>query len=301
MPAVKKPLTAPVRAKKAPGKKAAKTATARRAPRPLRQWLYRRRRTILQGAAVAGILAGLGWTGYWSIENEVPARTMAMISQTIDEASRAAGLTVTEVVVVGRRRTARDDISMALGVNRDDPILSLDMSAALEKLESLGWVNHASITRRLPGEVHVHLVERKPFALWQKNKRLVLIDRDGVEITSKNLGRFASLPTVVGRDAPEHVADLFDILAAEPELFARVAAAVRIAGRRWDVRLANDIVIRLPEDNPLAGWKRLAALQRDHAILGRDLAAIDLRLEDRLIVRLGAKAAKLRRAPGNNT
>ena len=301
MPAIKKPLTAPKRARKSPVKKSAAKSTARRAPRPFRQWLYRRRRTLSQGVAVLGILAGLGWTGYWSMENDVPARTMTMLGQAVDDASHAAGLTVNEVVVVGRHRTSRKDISRALGVKRDDPILALDMTGALERLEALGWVDSADITRRLPGDVHVHLVERKPFALWQRNKHLVLIDRDGVAITDKKLGRFASLPTVVGRDAPTHVADLFDVLATEPELFSRVSAAVRIAGRRWDIRLANDIVIRLPEDSAAQGWRRLAVLQREHAILGRDLAAIDLRLEDRLIVRLGAKAAKLRRAPGNNT
>ncbi|MBT6386186.1 MAG: FtsQ-type POTRA domain-containing protein, partial [Alphaproteobacteria bacterium] len=227
MPAIKKPLTAPKRARKSPVKKSAAKSTARRAPRPFRQWLYRRRRTLSQGVAVLGILAGLGWTGYWSMENDVPARTMTMLGQAVDDASHAAGLTVNEVVVVGRHRTSRKDISRALGVKRDDPILALDMTGALERLEALGWVDSADITRRLPGDVHVHLVERKPFALWQRNKHLVLIDRDGVAITDKKLGRFASLPTVVGRDAPTHVADLFDVLATEPELFSRVSAAVR--------------------------------------------------------------------------
>jgi len=313
MPALGKPLTAPARprktpvkktpAKKTPVKKARATAnsSARRAPRPFRQWLFHRRRSLLQAGAVLGIIAGLGWGGYWSVANDVPARTLALASDTFDKVTHAAGLTVREVVVVGRRRAAREDIFRALGVQRDDPILSLHMTDARDRLEALGWVHSATITRRLPGDVHVHLIERRPFALWQKNKRLVLIDREGVQITSRNLGRFSSLPTVVGRDAPEHVGALFDILATEPELFGRVAAAVRVAGRRWDIRLGNDIVVRLPEDSPAQGWKRLAALQRDHAILGRDLAAIDLRLEDRLIVRLGAKAAKLRRQPGNNT
>jgi cell division protein FtsQ len=300
MPAVKKNLTAPRRTPKAPAR-ASKKATTRRAPRPLRQWLYRRRRTMMQAVAVLGIIAGLGWAGYWSMVNQVPARVLAAMNDSVDKASLAAGLIVTEVVVVGRRRTAREDISRALGVRRNHPILSLGMTNARDRLEALGWVQSATITRRLPGEVHVHLVERRPFAIWQKNRKLVLIDREGVEITRKNLGRFSSLPSVIGRDAPQHVGALFDVLATEPELFDRVAAATRIAARRWDVRLANDIVIRLPEDNPARGWKRLAALQREHAILGRDLAAIDLRLEDRLIVRLGAKAAKLRRQPGNNT
>jgi cell division protein FtsQ len=248
--------------------------------------------------AVAGSLAG-GVT--WMILADLPARGLAALDRSILQGMASAGLTVDEVVVVGRVETSRADIARALGVRRGDPILRVDIQAARLRLEKLGWVQGATITRRLPGDLHVHLKERRPFALWQKNGRLVLIDRNGAPITSKGLERFAALPVVVGRGAPQHVGALFDALGAQPQLFARVAAVVRIADRRWDIRFANGIVARLPEANAAQGWRRLADLEAKHNLLGRDLVAIDLRLADRLIVRLSVNAAKRRRQPGKNT
>jgi cell division protein FtsQ len=281
----------------------AKPVKTRKAPprRSIGKWLVTHRRRVMWTCLVSATLGVLTGAVIWTIRNDVPQRLLAAIDQTVLQGMQKAGLIVDDVVVVGRVETSRKDIAMALNVRRGDAILGVDIEAARQNLEKLGWVQSATITRRLPGDLHVHLKERRPFALWQKKGRLVLIDRDGVAITARRLERFRALPVVVGRSAPQHVGALFDALARQPELFSRVVAAVRIADRRWDIRFNNDIVARLPEDSVSAGWSRLAALEAKHKILARDLEAIDLRLEDRLIVRLSARAAERRRQPGNNT
>jgi cell division septal protein FtsQ len=49
-----------------------------------------------------------------------------------------------------------------------------------------------------------------------------------------------------------------------------------------------------------AAWSLLARLEREQSLLARDISVIDMRLPDRLVVRLGP-AAELRRQPGNDT
>jgi cell division protein FtsQ len=83
----------------------------------------------------------------------------------------------------------------------------------------------------------------------------------------------------------------------EPELRTRVSTAVRVHDRRWNLRLDDSIDVRLPEQNAAAAWAELARAQRDHGVLGRDVAVIDLRLPDRLVVRTTSEAAP-KRAPG---
>ena len=282
---------------KSPAKRTRKAAPRR----SFGKWMLTYRRRLLWTALVVSTIAAVGGGVTWMIRTDVPGKVLAAIDRSVLEGMTAAGLTINDVVVVGRVQTSRDDIAKALGVRRGDAILRADIHTARLRLEKLGWVQTATITRRLPADLHVHLKERKPFALWQKKGRLILIDRDGASITVKGLGRFNKLPVVVGRHAPQHVAALFETLGNHPELFGRVAAAVRIADRRWDIRFENGIVARLPEQNIAESWNRLAGLQAKHDILARDLAAIDLRLEDRLIVRLSAKAAKRRNQPGKNT
>jgi cell division protein FtsQ len=142
----------------------------------------------------------------------------------------------------------------------------------------------------MPGIVQVRLVERVPMALWQHAGRFVLIDRHGAQIETHEVGRFNKLPHIVGEDAGRAAGDLLRMLSAEPELQARVTAAVRVAGRRWNLRLDSGQDVMLPEENAAAAWTQLAALEREQSVLARDLKVIDMRLPDRLTLKLNPSA-----------
>lgn len=75
------------------------------------------------------------------------------------------------------------------------------------------------------------------------------------------------------------------MLAAAPELEKRVDAAVRVGGRRWNIRMDNGVYIWLPETGARDAWGSLVRLEREHGLLEQDLVAIDLRFPGRLIVR----------------
>jgi len=64
-----------------------------------------------------------------------------------------------------------------------------------------------------------------------------------------------------------------------------VKAAVRVGGRRWNLRLKGGIDVRLPENNTAAAWNRLAKYEKSHQVLERNIRILDLRIPDRLIVR----------------
>ena len=137
----------------------------------------------------------------------------------------ASGLVVQDVTVEGRTETAGADLLAALGVKRGDLLLEFDPDAARARIEQLGWVRSAMVSRQLPDGIHVEVTERRPFALWQSANRLSLIDREGAVITDRGLGQFSTLPMVVGTDAAPHAGALLDMLAQVPALSARVRAA----------------------------------------------------------------------------
>jgi cell division protein FtsQ len=218
------------------------------------------------------------------------------------------GLVVTDIQVDGRSTTDRETILAALDAHYGTPILAVNPSRAKQQLEALPWVRSAAIERRLPGTLYVHLVERRPLAVWQHDGKHELIDRDGTVIPVTDLSRFAKLPTVVGGDpARRGAAQLLDLLANEPSLAARVTAAVLVGDRRWNVRIDNQIDVMLPEDDMAGAWAKLAQLERNNRVLQRDVETIDLRLPDRLVMRVNdpsskdAPAAKKPHAPGKNT
>ena len=49
--------------------------------------------------------------------------------------------------------------------------------------------------------------------------------------------------------------------------------------------------LRSAETGTAAAWRHFARLEREHGLLGRDIIAIDLRLPDRLVVRMAPGAA----------
>ena len=242
------------------------------------------RRKFATAAIALAVLAG-GGGGYVLWREGHGAKWAAEGRVALVAGAAEIGFRVDEVLVVGRAETAHGDLLAALALARGSPIFAFDADAARARLEALPWVRRASVTRMLPATVVVRIEEREPLALWQHQGRFALIDREGHVILRQGLERFGGLPVVVGEDAPPHASAILATLASEPELMKRVTAAVRVGGRRWNVRLDGTIDVRLPEDGAGAAWKRLAEYERTQGLLGRDVRILDLRLPDRLIVR----------------
>lgn len=248
----------------------------------LRRWLSHPAARI--GAAALFFAVALGgptwlWRSGWVASALVGAERTAI------SASVSIGLTVQEILLEGRTHTPRVLIKRAVGLDRGDPIMGFDPESVRRRLEAISWVRSATVARRLPGIVHVRIVERRPMALWQRGRSLTLIDAEGVAITEGKLDAFKGLLVIAGRDAPSHTPDLLAMLAKQPALRKRARAAVRVGARRWNLRLDNGIDVRLPEYDAPAALARLARLDRRHGLLDRDIDAIDLRLPDRLILR----------------
>lgn len=253
-------------------------------PSRLRIWVKRRRsllRPALYGAAALGALGVV----VMAVRAVDPAGRVRGIAESFSGIGEGLGLEVQQVILEGRRNTPTDMIRAALGVARGDPMLEFSPEAARARIETIAWVQTAHVERRLPGTILVRIEERRPFAIWQNSGRFVIIDREGRVVASDGLDQFGPLPLLVGTGADTMGAALHDMLKAQPEVADRVQAMVRIHERRWNLRLHNGTDVLLPEGAEAAAIQRLAELQREARLLDRPLAAIDLRLPDRLVLR----------------
>ena len=73
-----------------------------------------------------------------------------------------------------------------------------------------------------------------------------------------------------------------------------VRASVFVGERRWNLRMKNGVEVRLPEAGAAAALERLAGLDAQTKLTTRDITIIDLRLPDRVTVRLSDAAAQAR-------
>jgi cell division protein FtsQ len=253
-------------------------------PSRLRIWVKRRRslvRPMIYGTLGLGALAVV----VLAVRAVDPAGRMRGAAESVAGLGETLGLTVQQVILEGRRNTPTDMIRAALGVSRGDPILDFSPEAARARIETIAWVQRAHVERRLPGTILVRIEERRPFAIWQNNARFVIIDREGRVVAADGLDQFGPLPLLVGAGADAAGPALYDTLRREPEVAERVQAMVRIHERRWNLRLHNGTDVLLPEGAEPAAIQRLAELQREARLLDRPLAAIDLRLPDRMVLR----------------
>lgn len=264
---------------------------------PPRPW---RRRMLVAGAVLVPTVA-LATSIAWYLHSGTAETHWDRARSGAVDASVAIGLSVGDVLATGRQETSVDALRAALSVDRGDPILLVDLTAARQAIEDLPWVRTARIQRRLPDTLIVTLEERAPLALWQRGGRVSLIDADGIVLTETGLGRFADLPLVVGTDAPEHAPALLALVAGEPSVAAHLRAGVRVSNRRWDLELDNGVVLRLPEEGVADALARLARVEAEDALLDRDIVSIDLRLPDRLVIQTSPIASELRLLPEEST
>ncbi|MEZ5668791.1 MAG: FtsQ-type POTRA domain-containing protein [Alphaproteobacteria bacterium] len=250
-------------------------------------------RWVDRWARIAGFalaLCVIGGSVAYAVRSDLPARLSEQVADVGGYAVQQAGFQVGDVLVSGRTHTELEALRIAIGLNRGDPILDMDPESIRTRIESLAWVRSAEVVRQLPDIIRIRLVERVPFALWQRNGRVAVVDEEGVILPATGSESEASLPIVIGEHAPDHAPHLFAILSQEPELSRRVRAATWIDDRRWTVRLDSGIDVLLPADRPAEAWARLARLEAEHMLLERDVVAIDLRQDDRLTVELSDDA-----------
>ena len=211
--------------------------------------------------------------------------SLVTMRERLGAATAASGLRVNDIVIEGRANTPESLLRAAIGVNIGDAILGFSLEDTRANIEKIPWVEHATVERRLPGTLVINLQERRPFAIWQNQGKRVLVDRTGQVVADQNVQQFPHLPLIVGQGAPAAASDLLDALQNRPALAEKVSASVRVGERRWNLRMTNGTDVMLPEGHEVAMLDRLIKLQQEHAVLDRPLAAIDLRLPDRMVFR----------------
>ena len=198
------------------------------------------------------------------------------------------GFAVHDGMVVGRAQVDRNELMQQLAVQKGDPMIGFNLRDASVRLKTITWINEARIEKRWPNKIIVQLTERVPLALWQRKGQLSLIDRDGQVLDTKDLTQFQKLPVLVGDTAPAHASPIFYGLLKYPDLYKQVSALSWIGDRRWDIYLKNNIIIKLGEvTEDFSINEQLASLQQMQAqqnLFDRNIAVIDLRLPDRVIV-----------------
>ncbi len=162
------------------------------------------------GLTVVGLIgAFMLWSGgYIGLMGE-------HIGRSVDRTAVAAGFEVRRITAKGFENANEAEILSALGPVIGSSILKFDPYAAQARVEDLGWVRSAAVSRLWPDTVHVSVRERAPAAVWQLSGAMHLIDQNGAVIREVDAYEYSNLPLIVGAGAPASASGMLQALRGE--------------------------------------------------------------------------------------
>lgn len=208
----------------------------------------------------------------------------------------SVGFDVEAVTISGHRFMKEQDILDVLGLEPGVSLVTFNVAAAHETLLREPWIDSASVRKIYPGKLQISLQERQPFAIWQRGQNKSIIDSDGLVLDDYDPEIYQGLPFLVGHGAQRKGGEFLSILAEFPQISNRVLATMLRSERRWDILLDNQVTVKLPERNLRDALTELVLLETENDILSKDLVSIDMRIPDRLVMRLSDDAMVNRQA-----
>lgn len=209
-----------------------------------------------------------------------------------------AGFTVSGYQIVGLNHMNRavidnvvtDELHHAAAEAGSDkaPQALVNVAEIRKRLLGFGWIRDARVSHRLPDSLAIDIVERAPAALWQNQGQLALIDSEGVVLDHVPVDKMPDLPLLIGPAANGNEQQITRLMSAVPTLKPQLASATWVGGRRWDLNFQSGETVALPEgeDAARAALVKFARLDKESGLLGRGIVRFDLRVANKMIVRL---------------
>jgi cell division protein FtsQ len=225
---------------------------------------------------------------------DIPAKAQRAAGSAVGR----AGFTVSGYQIVGLSHMNRalidgvvtDELHRAAAEAGSEkaPQALVNAAAIRNRLMGFGWIKDARVSHRLPDTLVIDIVERTPAALWQNEGQLALIDNEGVVLDRVPVDKMPDLPLLIGPGANGQEEQLGRLMAAVPTLKPQLASATWVGGRRWDLNFQSGETVALPEgeDAAKAALVKFTRLDKESGLLGRGIVRFDLRVPDKMIVRL---------------
>lgn len=200
---------------------------------------------------------------------------------------------VNSMAINGASGGITEDIREILPLEFPISSFDLELDQMREIISGLDAVRTAELRIRQGGVLQIDVTERVPVALWRRGGGLELLDRKGVHVgpVAARADR-PDLPVIAGDGADAHVPEAVALIRAAAPLASRLRGLERMGERRWDVVLDRNQRIMLPEEGAVHALERAIAMDQAVDMLGRDIAAVDLRLPRRPTMRLNAGAVE---------
>ncbi|MDR1207969.1 MAG: FtsQ-type POTRA domain-containing protein [Holosporales bacterium] len=252
-----------------------------------------RRKTLIvwiTSGAIGGLLACFLFFGSAYLPRDfVDACSFASLT-------KKCSLCLNDVVVFGRYRSTSEDVLAAVAIKKGESIFSCDIRSIRSRLMYLTWVADATVRRSICGELYIYLTEREPIAVYHNGTRLFLVDRLGTLIDAEIDPCFRGLPVLYGKNAEKFAFEILEKIQPYKSVRVNIATMSLIKERRWNLKLVNGVIVKLPAQNIAQALNMLSKLVNGGHISSGDIVSVDLRSDRRIFLQLSdaGKAYRLK-------
>lgn len=220
-----------------------------------------------------------------------------------DPRFRIAG--ASDIQATGLTEVSRSEMLPVFGEDIGRNVFFVPLDQRRKQLESISWIEHATVMRVLPDQIRVNVVERQPVAFTREGQQIGLVDADGVLLAMPAAAMAAhhySFPVITGIDGGDPAASR----RARMAVYQRMMGDLDSTGQHYSQQISEidltdpedarvlmpeqgaDILAHFGEDNFLERYKRYKAHVAEWRQQYPNLAAVDLRYDQQVVLQMAS-------------
>jgi len=189
-------------------------------------------------------------------------------------------LSVKEVTVTGLENEENLTISKKIKNLKLDNIYLINKKYFNTLLDSNKLVEKYFIFKRYPSSLNIYIDKTRFLAKISKNGKIYYLGSNGKLIENENSNN--ELPFVFGNPEIVEFFNIKKIIDESQISFEEIESLYFFLSKRWDLKLRNNIIIKLSNDNTKEGLKIASEFLYNNEF--KDIKIIDARIKNQIIL-----------------
>ena len=199
-------------------------------------------------------------------------------SELIQEYSNKYNYNLKKIQVTGLTNLNKDEILIFFNKFKNNSIFLVSVKEISNEIKKNKWIQEVNIRNDYKNTLTVNIKEETPIGIYENNNQKILFSKNLaiLEILGKNHD-FENLITFYGENSIINSKNL--ILKIDQDILTKIKTATFIKNRRWNIKLKNMIILKLPETNlekAMENYKKIYSNLSNKDL--KDIEIIDLRI-----------------------
>ena len=203
----------------------------------------------------------------------------------VQEYSNKYNYNLEKIEVLGLKNINKTEILLPLNKFKNYSIFLIPVKKISNEIKKNKWINKVDVRNNYKNTLTVNIKEEIPMGIFVNNNQKILFSNNLVilEILDNNHD-FKNLIIFYGENSINNSKNL--ILKIDQDIMRMIKTATFIENRRWNIKLKNMIVLKLPEINikkAIENYKKIYSNLSNKDL--KDIEIIDLRIPNQAIIK----------------